>query len=237
MLGHPLANRTESHHAKKRLKPAMLRHRFFLPALILAIALALTGAHAAPAGPTALIEDLVKQALQAVTDKQATEQIREEKFRTLLEADFDIPRIARFVLGRYWNAASEPERQEFDKLFEQWVVRTYGMRFKEYSGEQVKVTGARPESGDSTIVSSQIIRPNGAPPAKVDWRVRKDEDGSYKIVDVNVEGVSMALTQRDEIASVVDRNGGSVSGLNKVLEEKLASDEATATPASMPATR
>jgi len=213
----------------------MSRYRCLLPALILAFTLTLTGARAAPADPAALIQDLVHQALQTLTDKQATEQIREEKFRALLDANFDIPRIARFVLGRYWNAASEPERQRFDKLFEQWIVRTYGTRFREYSGEQVKVTGSRAESDTSSVVSSQIIRPNGAPPAKVDWRVRKADDGSYKIVDVNVEGVSMALTQREEIASVIDRNGGSVGGLNKTLEEKLASGDTPAAP--VPTTR
>jgi phospholipid transport system substrate-binding protein len=211
----------------------MLRYRFFLPALILAVTLALTGAQAAPDDPAALIQDLVHQALQTLTDKQATEQIRQDKFRALLQADFDMPRISRFVLGRYWSAASEADRQAFDKLFEQWVVRTYSTQFNEYSGEQVKVTGSRAESDTGSVVSSQIIRTNGAPPAKVDWRVRK-EDGSYKIVDVSVEGVSMALTERDQISSVIDRNGGSVSGLNKTLEEKLASGDVPAAPVPAP---
>lgn len=216
----------------------MLRRRFLLPALLLAFALALTAARAvvaAPANPTALIQDLVHEALQTLTDKQATEQIRQDKFRALLDADFDMPRIARFALGRYWNAASPAERQEFVKLFEQWVVRTYSTQFKDYSGEQVKVTGSHPESDTDTIVTSQIIRTNGAPPAKVDWRVLKEGDGSYKIVDVSVEGVSMALTERDQISSVIDRNGGSVSGLNKTLEEKLASNDVPAAP--IPTTR
>ena len=210
----------------------MRRLRLFLPALILAFALALTGARAASTDPTALIQDLVRQALQTLTDKQATEEIRQDKFRALLKADFDMPRIARFVLGRYWNVASEPERQEFDKLFEQWVVRTYSTQFKDYSGEQVQVTGARAESDTSTLVASEIIRPNGAAPVKVDWRVRKEDDGGYKIVDVNVDGVSMALTEREQISAVADRNGGSVGDLNKTLEKKLASNDTPAAPAT-----
>lgn len=205
----------------------MRRFRVFLPVLILALTLTLTlgVARAATADPTALIQGLVQQALQALTDKQASEQLRQDKFRALLDQNFDIPRIARFVLGRYWTLANDSERQEFDRLFEQWIVRTYSTQFNQYSGEQVKVTGSRAESDDSTVVSSQIIRTNGGPPVKVDWRVRKNDDGGSKIVDVNVEGVSMALTEREQISSVIDRNGGSVAGLNKTLEEKLASGD------------
>ncbi len=70
-------------------------------------------------------------------------------------------------------------------------------------------------------MTSEIIRPNGAPPAKVDWRVTR-ADGAYKITDVVVEGVSMAVTQRSEFASVIQRNGGKVEGLLAMLRQKTA---------------
>lgn len=185
-------------------------------------------ARAAPAAdPAALVNDLVAQALATLQNKQLSDTEREQKFRALLEADFDIPRISRFVLGRYWNSASPAERQTFGQLFERWIVRIYAGRFKEYSGETVKVTGSRAESESSSIVSTDIIQADGAPSVKVDWRVRHDEN-DFKIVDVNVEGVSLALTQREEFASVVGRNGGTVSGLNKTLEDKLTTNEMAA---------
>ena len=163
------------------------------------------------------------QAIAAITDKTSTEQDRTTKFRELLEEGFDVPRISRFVLGRYWNAATDQERQAFTALFEDWIVRTYSTRFADYSGQTIKVTGTRAESDVTTVVLSQFINTNGAPPTKVEWHVRKEADGSYKVVDVSVEGVSMALTQRDEIASVADRNGGTVEGLNEALQKQLAS--------------
>jgi phospholipid transport system substrate-binding protein len=202
-----------------------LRRLLRLSVLIVGLALATAGLANAAGDPAGFINELVDQALKALDNKQLTTEDRARQFRDLLDHDFDMTRIARFVLGRYWNDASEADRQRFQKLFEEYVVRGYAQRFSDYSGEKVKITGSRPESETSTLVQSQIIRTDGAPPAKVDWRVRKDDHG-FKIVDVDVEGVSMVLTQREEFSSVIQRSGG-LAGLNKTLEEKLASGDLT----------
>lgn len=178
--------------------------------------------------PSGLVNSLVGEAIANIQDRQAAPPDREMKFRALLESGFDIPRISRFVLGRYWNAASDEQRQHFVGLFEEWVVRTYSARFKEYSGETIRVTGTRAESDITTVVASQFSSPNGAPPIKVEWHVRKQADGTYKVVDVSVEGISMAVTQRDEIAAVADRNGGTPESLNKALEASLAGNTTAA---------
>jgi phospholipid transport system substrate-binding protein len=203
-----------------------MRRLLRLSILVVGLSLAAGGiGRAAATDPAGFINELVEQALKALDNKQLTTADRAQRFRSLLDQDFDMPRIARFVLGRYWNEASDQDRQKFQKLFEEYVVRGYAQRFSDYSGEKVKVTGSRPESETSTLVQSQIIRTDGAPPAKVDWRVRKSDAG-YKIVDVDVEGVSMVLTQREEFSSVIQRSGG-LAGLNKTLQEKLASGDFT----------
>lgn len=193
--------------------------------LSLAFALALfvvPAKAAAPSDAANFINDLINKALKTLDNKQLSEEDRAKTFRDLLDRDFDMPRISRFVLGPYWREASDQDKQQFQKLFEDYVVRSYSRSFSEYSGEQMKVTGSRPESETSTLVQSQVVRQNG-PPAKVDWRVRKDkEDNNFKIVDVDVEGVSMVLTQREEFSSVIQRSGGTVAGLNKELQQKLA---------------
>jgi len=167
----------------------------------------------------AFISDLTNEALKDLNDKLPEPEI-EKRFRALRDKNFDMPRISRFVLGRYWNAASDQEKQDFQRLFQTYVVRAYSIRFSEYSGETVKVTGSRSESAESTVVSSQIVQPGGAPPAHVDWIVRKDPD-QFRIADVSVEGVSMVLTQNQEFAAVIERSGGGVAALNKALQDKL----------------
>jgi phospholipid transport system substrate-binding protein len=146
------------------------------------------------------------------------EQQRLTRFRELFSEDFDLPEIGRFVLGRYWRTATAEEQQEFLRLFQEYVVRAYSARLGQYGGEPFRVVGERPD-GDETVVSSQIGQQNGEP-VTVDWHLTRTP-GGYKITDVYVGGVSMAVTERDEFASVIERSGG-VSGLLAQLRQKLA---------------
>ena len=87
-------------------------------------------------------------------------------------------------------------------------------------GKSDKVGSARPEGDNASVVQSQIALANSnQPPVRVDWRVT-GHGNAYKISDVTVEGVSMALTQRQEFASVIQRGGGQLDALLKVLREK-----------------
>ncbi len=171
------------------------------------------------------INKLVNNALQVLASTTGNETQREQQFGALLRDNFDIPRIARFVLGRYWSTASEQDRQRFIDVYRDFVVRSYASEFSEYRGETVRVTNARAESGDITVVNSEIIHPSGDPPAKVSWRVHREGDNNYKIVDVDVEGVSMMLAQREEFTSVIQRNGGTISGLIQAIQQKLQNND------------
>lgn len=185
--------------------------------IVLAGALAPAIPAAAAADPAAVISNLGNRALE-VLGKNAPQSQRVARFRELLREDFDVPEISRFVLGRYWNVATEEQRAEFVKLFEEYIALAYSTRLAEYTGETLKVTGSRPDA-DGAVVSSQILRPAGAAPVKVDWRLI-GRNGAYKISDVSVDGISMAVTQRSEFASVIQHNGGQVQGLITMLREK-----------------
>ena len=172
---------------------------------------------AAAADPAAVITNLGNQALQVLGSNVDPSQ-RVVRFRQLFSQDFDVPGIARFVLGRYWQIATPQQQQEFIGLFTSYIAVAYSDRLAEYSGETLRVTGSR-AAADGAMVSSEIVRPNGAPPAKIDWLLTQ-ENGAYKISDVIVEGVSMAVTQRSEFASVIQRDGGQVQGLITALRQK-----------------
>ena len=220
--------------AKAAVPMSLLRRPLFLLVLVASLGLAAAGGRAAPTNEaTAFVNDLLGKALQSLADKSLSDEQREKQFRTMLDTKFDMPRISRFVLGRYWTTASDQDKQNFQKLFEDYVVRAYSARFSQYSGEQVKVIGSRPESQTVTLVTSQILRDNGAPPAKIDWRVRK-QDNDYKVVDIDVEGVSMLVTQREEFGSVIQRSGGTIAGLNKTLQERLASGDTSLAAPPLP---
>lgn len=172
-----------------------------------------------PADAVAFMNTLWDRAVE-VLSKKTDPTVREARFRELFHTDFDCPGIARFVLGRYWRTASEEEQQEFVKLFEDYVVFVYTARLSNFGGEALKVRGSRSD-GDGVIVSTDVVSPGTASPMRIDWRLVRD-NGAYKISDVIVEGVSMAVTQRSEFASVVQRNGGQVRGLLAMMREKTA---------------
>ncbi|HLJ22247.1 MAG TPA: ABC transporter substrate-binding protein [Stellaceae bacterium] len=192
-----------------------------LAAVLVAGTSVLPMAQAAPSKEAeTFISNLANEALKDLSDKLPEPEL-EKHFKTLLDKNFDMPRISRFVLGRYWNGATDKEKQDFQSLFEAYVVRAYSIRFSEYSGETVKVTGSRSDSPENTVVASQITQPDNAPPVHVDWVVRKDGD-AFHIADVSVDGVSMVLTQKQEFAAVIERSGGGgVTALNKAISEKL----------------
>ena len=172
-----------------------------------------------PARASHFVDVLGKDAVAVMATKDLNKTQRIERFRTMLRANFDIPTIARFVLGRYWNVATPEQQQEYFRVFEEMVVRSYANRFDTYSGETFHITSSRPEGEHDAFVVTEIQRPNG-PPINVEWRVRQRE--ALGIIDVVVEGVSMSVTQRQEFATVIQSKGGDIGAFLKALSEKNA---------------
>ena len=195
----------------------MTRRSAGLAALAAIVLLVAVPRQSAAQDARAFIARLGTEAIQ-VLGPNVTAAQRLARFRELFRNDFDVPGIGQFVLGRYWRTATPQEQQEFLGLFQEYIVRAYSTRLAEYGGEPFRVTGARPNGGE-TVVSSEIIRANGNRIA-VDWYLI-DRGGSHKITDVYVGGVSMKVTQRDEFASVIQRNGGQVGALIAQLRQKV----------------
>ena len=122
------------------------------------------------------------------------------------------------MLGRYWRVATAEERDEYVKLFQDYVVQIYASRFQDYNGEKLKVDAAW-RADDGAVVTTSILRQSG-PPVKVDWKLRGAAP-AFKIVDVMVEGVSMSVTQRDDFAAAIQAHDGNVAGLIDMLRQKI----------------
>ena len=167
------------------------------------------------------IEGLADQAVQALTAEGVSRVDRQMRFREMLKVNFDVNLIGKWVLGRYWRIATDVEKTEYLKLFEDYIVVTYVERFDQYKGERLNVIKSAAEAGKDALVYSEINRPTGGEPIRVDWRVRSNSD-VYRIIDVYVEGISMSQTQRKEFASVIRSSSGKISGLIDVLRAKVA---------------
>jgi phospholipid transport system substrate-binding protein len=124
------------------------------------------------------------------------------------------------VLGKHWRGASTAERQDFVDAFEEMNTRQFLAMVGEFSQEMFSVVKVQEDAAKPSLslVSTKIAQSEGEPISAV-WRVRNN-DGQYKILDIVVEGVSMAITLRHEYGTVVKTDG--VDGLIAIMREKNA---------------
>lgn len=162
----------------------------------------------------------IDDAVGVLSNDGLSDELRLQEFRRLFRAGFDVDVISRFVLGRFWRVATAEEKEEYRAMFEDYVLATYARRLGGSMGINVAVGGARALSDRGAIVNSQILLEKQEP-VDVEWRLRRTAD-SWRIVDIVIIGVSMAVTQRSEFASVINNNGGKVEALLKALRSRIA---------------
>jgi len=200
----------------------MLR-RCFLTTVVAFITGTLVPAIPAKAGsdPAAFINNLGDQFQIVARNPSAAQRLA--GFRQLFRESFDVPGLGRFVLGRFTRILNPLEQQEFLALFETYVVYTYSDRLSDLAanGGIPRVTTSRLDT-DGAIVSSEVIRNYAVQPVKVDWRLTW-RDGVYRISDVVIDGLSMAVNGRSELEGVVERNGGRPQAILAVMRQQCAS--------------
>jgi phospholipid transport system substrate-binding protein len=143
---------------------------------------------------------------------------KEAYFRQILRQDFDMDGIARLVLGPYWGTASPEQQQEFRGLLEKHIVLSHGRRLAEASGGDFRVTGSRTDPDGVVFVTGEMIASQGAR-NEVDFQLGI-VDGLYRIQDVTIDNVSMVLSYRSEIQSVLASHGGQLGALLTAMREE-----------------
>ena len=163
------------------------------------------------------IADLGATAITVLRQPNLTLNQRETQFHRLLQSKFDLDFIGRFVLGKYWRQATPEQQEEYRELFDQFVLKTYAARLGGYAGQQFHVANVY-SGGKQDILVRSVITGGSGQPLTADWRVR-NIDGTLKIIDVSVEGISMSITQRQEFAAVIARQG--IAGLLRQLRARV----------------
>ncbi len=196
-----------------------------IAAFVIAYGMALGSGKVTPARAD-IVEDgkLIVQAMSSsvilILRQRTTRPVQEASFETIFRRYFDIPRIARFVVGRAaWSKASADERARFLNLFRRYVSKVYAAQLRQYSGEVFEIVSAQRER-DGVVVVSRIINPRGTRPLHIKWRLRPSID-QLKVRDVVIENISMSLNQRRQFASVYRRRGGNMAGLLQAIQEKM----------------
>jgi phospholipid transport system substrate-binding protein len=229
----PFVSETQSR-AVAPLSPAMplsmpLGRRGLLAGLALGAALAVSARSMRPAqaadgdaeGARKFVAEVAAKAIALMADRALAEAARMQQFHDLFVASFDLPAIGQQVLGRYWKIASPDQQAQFLRLFEQQQLLTWAARFKSYDGQVVTAQSAAADADGGWRVSSQVDRPGGNAPIALDWRVTA-ANGAWHIVDLAIQGASLARTLHQDYASVIEANGGKIDSLLAALQKKIA---------------
>jgi len=154
----------------------------------------------------------------AILDEPAGSE-RSNHFYNWLREVFAFDKLAELALGPYRQSATDQQLADYDKAFADYIATTYLTRFDAFTGYAFQVGQAKPMNNNDVAVRTTITDQSGKA-IVVDFRVRPT-DGSFKVIDVVVEGLSMLKTQRDEFSSVIQRNG--LDGLISSLQESSLS--------------
>jgi phospholipid transport system substrate-binding protein len=182
-----------------------------------ALGLFASTAPAAEEGPSDVIKLTVAEVIEVLGNGEPTAS-RRAKLETIVYARFDFPTMSRLVLARNWKRFSPEQQAEFVSEYKSYLANNYGERLDRYNQEKVEITGQRDEPRGDVTVHTKIVGGefNGA---LVDYRLR-GKTGTWLVIDVIVEGVSLVSNFRDQFKEVMS-NGGP-SGLLDALKKKNA---------------
>jgi phospholipid transport system substrate-binding protein len=181
-----------------------------------------------PAGPVwadrtgeaeQLVTEMMGRAKQAVENTALDEAGKQAEVSALLTSYFDVDGIARAATGQYWRSASAEERSQYQALFLDTLVRTAASQFDQFRGLEFQAT-ASSQRGDKMVLVGGVIRdPTGQrPQAVVNWRLTTLPGQPARIIDIEIENISMLMTQRQENIAIIRKNGGQFSALITSLQ-------------------
>ena len=165
------------------------------------------------------VENLGKQVIEKVSNINLSESERIVNFRNLYLDSFDNYYISRFVLGQYWKRLDSNMRKQFVESFNDYIVTTYAPKFKGWEGT-FKATDSLLENNYYNV-KMNVLNKDG-PTLKFMWKIYLDKNKNFKILDVNIDGVSMLVTQRAEFMSVIKNNPKGVIGLIEAMKKKTS---------------
>jgi len=169
--------------------------------------------------PKIFIEELVGDAIKTLSDKDITKADKSKKIANIALENVDIEAISMYTLGSIRKTLDQDTLKKYKELFKKYFLKSLTSRLTEYSGQKFEVVSAEQKSETYTIVSSQIAENLSQPKIKINWRVYTKDPAKPLIRDLIVEGLSLAKTQKEEFASILNSNNNDINILFLKLEE------------------
>jgi phospholipid transport system substrate-binding protein len=168
--------------------------------------------------PDVFIQSTVNRASQLLS-KDISKNDKMSQLKLIAKETVDINGIGFYSLGAARKGLSENQKKTYSNLFEKYFLKSFASRLAEYTNPEIEVTNKQVLSKNYTIVNSLLVGTNERPEVKIDWRVYTKDTDKPLIRDLIIEGLSLARTQKEEFASILNSNDGNINALFKTLEE------------------
>ena len=191
-----------------------------ISALVVAVLVLInTNSFSYSSDPKTFIAELVDDAIKTLSDKSVSKADKAKKIEIIALEHVDIDAIAMYTLGSIRKTLDQNTLKKYQELFEKYFLKSLTSRLTDYSDNKFEVISADQKSETTTIVTSKIAKSSSQPEIKIEWRVYTKDPARPLIRDLRVEGLSIARTQKEEFASILNSNNNDINILFSKLEE------------------
>ena len=168
--------------------------------------------------PDIFVQSTVNRASKLLGEDISKEE-KIKKIKLIAKETVDIKGIGFYTLGAKRKTLNDAEKKKYAGLFEEYFLKSFSSRLAEYTNPEIDVTNKEKLNDNYTIVNSVLKATNERPEINIDWRIYTKNQDNPLIRDLIIEGLSLARTQKEEFASVLNSNNDDIAALFKVLEE------------------
>ncbi len=168
--------------------------------------------------PDIFVESTIKKATSILSNNSSKES-KIKQLKTVAKETVDINGIGLYTLGPVRKSLDTTQKEKYIKLFEQYFLKSFSSRLVDYTNPDISILGKEKLNENYTIVKSLLSGNNERPEVKIDWRIYTKNPNNPLIRDLIIEGLSLARTQKEEFASILNSNDGKIDALFKTLED------------------
>jgi phospholipid transport system substrate-binding protein len=169
--------------------------------------------------PREFVSELINDAINKLSDKNLNKDEKIKFIEKIALENVDIHALGLYTLGELRKSSDKQNIINYQKSFEKYFLKNLTSRLTDYSTSKFEILGVDKKSSNYTIVSSKISPNDGGPEIKIDWRIYTKNPEKPLIRDLIVEGLSLARTQKEEFASILNSNNNDINILISKLEE------------------
>ena len=168
--------------------------------------------------PDIFVQSTVNRASKILSDNISKEKKMEE-LQIIAKETVDIRGIGFYTIGQARKNLNDEQKKKYSELFEKYFLKSFSSRLAEYTNPEIDVKSKEVLNENYTIIYSVLKATNERPEVKIDWRIYTKDQDNPLIRDLIIEGLSLARTQKEEFASILNSNDGDINALFKILDE------------------